>query len=140
MKKLATLILTIALILAPAAHADIDLSGMSFNELVELQEKVTAAMWASDEWQEVELPAGMYVIGDDIPAGQWDFSCENGMVMIKVWKSVDEYTQNGDKIWLNVISANAGEKATALFSDGQVIQLFPSSAVFYPHTAAFSFK
>jgi len=140
MKKLVTLILALALILAPAAMAEIDLSGMSFDELVALQKQVISAIMQTDEWQEAELPVGMYVIGEDIPAGQWDFSCENGMVMIKVWKSVDEYTQNGDKIWLNAISANAGEKSTALFSDGQVIQLFFNSAVFYPHVAAFSFK
>ena len=44
---------------------------MSFSELLALREQVNAALWASDDWQSVTVPAGIYVIGREIPAGRW---------------------------------------------------------------------
>lgn len=71
MKRLFILILA-ALVLAGSAAADgIDLSSMSFNELVALREQLNLAIWNSREWQEVEVPAGIWKIGEDIPAGHW---------------------------------------------------------------------
>ena len=48
-----------------------DLSGMTLNDLIELQEKVQLAMWSTDDWQEVIVPQGVYKVGVDIPAGKW---------------------------------------------------------------------
>lgn len=35
---------------------------------------ILEAMWKSDEWQKVEVPAGVYQIGVEIPAGEWTLS------------------------------------------------------------------
>lgn len=51
--------------------AEIDLSGMSFEELVALRGQVDLALWATEEWQEVDVPEGVYEVGVDIPAGHW---------------------------------------------------------------------
>lgn len=69
-KRVAALIALAALLAAPA-RAEIDLSGLSLAELVELKQQITIAMWETEEWQEVEVPVGMYEIGVDIPAGYW---------------------------------------------------------------------
>lgn len=56
----------------PVTFADAgDLSSMSFDELLVLRQQVDAALWASDGWQEVEVPQGDYLIGTDIPVGKW---------------------------------------------------------------------
>lgn len=71
MKRLFILILA-ALILAGSAAADgIDLSSMSFDELVALREQLNLAIWNCQEWQEVTVPEGTWIIGKDIPAGHW---------------------------------------------------------------------
>ena len=71
MKRLFILILA-ALILAGSAAADsIDLSSMSYDELVALREQLNLAIWNCQEWQEVTVPEGTYIIGKDIPAGHW---------------------------------------------------------------------
>lgn len=71
MKRLFTLLLA-ALLLAGSAAADpVDLSGMSFDQLVSLREQLNLAIWNSQEWQEVTVPAGVWVIGEDIPEGHW---------------------------------------------------------------------
>lgn len=66
------LILATVLILAAApALADLDLSGMSFDELVALREQLNLAIWNCKEWQEVTVPEGIWIVGEDIPAGHW---------------------------------------------------------------------
>ena len=77
MKKLITICMTLALVLAlaPAAFADVDLSGMTFDELVALKDQINLAIWSSQEWQEVEVPQGVWRVGEDIPAGKWTLRC-----------------------------------------------------------------
>lgn len=71
MRKIVCIVMVFVALLSCIAFAEIDVSDMSFSELVEARELITQAMWASDEWQEVEVPAGLYQIGVDIPAGYW---------------------------------------------------------------------
>lgn len=71
MKKLLILFLLLVLLAGSAAADPIDLSDMSFDELVALRDQLNLAIWNSQEWQEVTVPAGVYRIGKDIPAGHW---------------------------------------------------------------------
>lgn len=65
-------VLFLSLLLISSAAADpMDLSGMSFDDLVELRDQLNLAIWNSREWQEVTVPAGVWQIGVDIPAGHW---------------------------------------------------------------------
>lgn len=80
MKKLIASICTLALILAMSvtAAAEIDLSGMSWQELIDLRAAVTMEQMSRDEWQEVEVPQGVWKVGEDIPAGKWTIKCTVG--------------------------------------------------------------
>ena len=74
MKKIAIMILAIVLI-PLAAMADLpDLSGLTFEELVQLRDQINLAMWNSQEWQEVTVPQGVWVVGEDIPIAHWTIS------------------------------------------------------------------
>ena len=74
MKKIAIMILAIVLI-PLAAIADLpDLSGLTFEELVQLRDQINLAMWNSQEWQEVTVPQGVWVVGEDIPIAHWTIS------------------------------------------------------------------
>ena len=82
------LALLFALILSTVsfAHAeDIDLSGLSYDELVALKNRINLAMWQSEEWQEVTVPQGVWVVGEDIPAGHWTVKCANGWYTEVSW-------------------------------------------------------
>ena len=85
-KKVAAAIALAAMLAAPA-RAEIDLSGMSLAELIELQQRVTMAMWGTEEWQEVTVPAGAYEIGKDIPAGYWTIRPVDGETAEVQWGS-----------------------------------------------------
>lgn len=67
------------LVLLPVVSlADLpDLSGLSYDELVQLREQVNLAMWNSEQWQEVRVPAGVYEIGVHIPDGYWTLTANS---------------------------------------------------------------
>lgn len=71
MKRFTALFLSLVFLSCSAAADPIDLSGMSFDELVALRDQLNLAIWNSQEWQEVTVPAGVWTIGEDIPAGHW---------------------------------------------------------------------
>ena len=74
MKKLLSFILVL-LMCSPLALADIDLSGLSFEELAKLRDQCQYEMWQRNEWQEVRVPQGIWEVGVDIPAGEWTVMC-----------------------------------------------------------------
>ena len=81
MKKLLPMILAALLCLSLAsALADIDLSGMTYDELVSLKDKINLALWNSAEWQEVTVPQGVWKVGEDIPAGHWTIKATDGVM------------------------------------------------------------
>lgn len=71
MKRFTALFLLLVFLSCSAAADPIDLSGMSFDELVALRDQLNLAIWNSQEWQEVTIPAGVWVVGKNIPAGHW---------------------------------------------------------------------
>lgn len=93
MKKVIAIFITVALVfvLAPAAFADVDLSGMTFDELVALRDQIDLAIWSSQEWQEVEVPQGLYKVGADIPAGKWTIRAPSGEAnTVKIGSELDD--------------------------------------------------
>ena len=72
MKKLIALLLILVMALPAAALADLpDISNLTYDELVQLKDQINLAIWNSQEWQEVTVPAGVWTIGEDIPEGYW---------------------------------------------------------------------
>lgn len=83
--------LIVMLALPALACADVDLSGMTFDELVALKEKIDIAIWNSEEWQEVTVPQGVWIVGEDIPAGHWTIkAADKAMVMIDYGSELDD--------------------------------------------------
>ena len=92
MKKLIAIILTLALIMPAASLADLpDISGLSYDELVQLKDQINLAIWNSQEWQEVTVPAGAWKIGVDIPVGHWSISIvDHGITTVWYCEQIDE--------------------------------------------------
>ena len=74
MKKILAVTLILALLM-PFALCEIDLSELTFDELVALRDRCQAEMFKRDEWQEVVVPQGLWEVGKDIPAGTWTVRC-----------------------------------------------------------------
>lgn len=73
------LALILVLALPVCALADVDLSAMTFDELVALSDQINLAIWNSQEWQEVTVPQGLWKVGEDIPEGHWTIKAADGV-------------------------------------------------------------
>jgi len=51
-----------------------DISSLTYDELVQLKDQINLAMWNSEEWQEVAVPEGVWIVGEDIPIGHWSMT------------------------------------------------------------------
>ena len=79
--------LLFALVFLPVISlADLpDISDLSFDELIQLRDRINLAMWNSQEWQEVTVPPGLWKIGEDIPAGHWSLRLASKHDYTYVW-------------------------------------------------------
>lgn len=149
MKKLVGITLALVIILSvfTVVRADsekIDLSGMTYDELVALKDRINLAIWQSDEWQEVEVPQGVWKVGEDIPAGKWTIKAlpsKNTMVTMgtevknggtdvkaKAYQVIDDpgyrYYEDGTSV----------SEWTIELEEGMYIQIQFGSAVFMPYS------
>lgn len=84
MKKIIAILLV--LLLCPIwCLAEVDLTGMTYDELVALKDQINLAIWSSEEWQEVEVPYGVWVVGEDIPVGKWTIKAVDGIEAVVYW-------------------------------------------------------
>lgn len=134
MKKVIAIALALILIGA-AAYAAIDLSGMSFDELMALRQQVDKALWVSGGWTEAAVPTGDYYVGEDIPVGRWTVKCQGDLAIITTyWGDTDE--SYDCMYWLDT----SEPVANINFKDGQRVNI-SGAVIFRPYTgAALGFK
>ena len=155
MKKLFLLVLAALLLLsavpASAAPETVDLSAMSFKDLQALEARVQAAMWASDDWQEVKVPAGAYAVGSEIPAGKWTITITPGnYAEIYVCTELNAYgTGAGGHYSYDVIAAEdhfmfedyPSVSLTVEVKEGMFIVIKDAPVLFTPYSGpSFTFK
>jgi len=119
MKRTLSLILALLILTVPAlADApDIDLSALSFDELVALNQAVDREIMTRPEWKSVTLPAGDFYAGVDFPAGRYIVSLDE--------KDDGSYTvsviQNGSKTFYLLNGSEDKRNIVATFADGDVL-------------------
>jgi len=99
MKRILALVLVLISMVGIVSAETIDLSSMSFDDLVALKDQINIAIWNSQEWQEVTVPQGVWKVGEDIPAGTWTVKCadigRNSYMMKECDFSWGEYLSEG---------------------------------------------
>ena len=145
MRKVITICITLALVLslAPAAFADVDLSGMTFDELVALRDQIDLAIWNSQEWQEVEVPQGVWQVGADIPAGKWTIKpVAAGQTYVTIGNELKDAGtnvkyKNGQLLraedWYAYNPSSDVPSWNVELTDGQYLQFTFGPAVFTPY-------
>ena len=138
MKKLLVFLIAI-LLLGSTAMAEIDLSDMSFADLLDLRAQVDAAIFASEEWNEFEVPAGVYIIGEDIPAGRYTVSYfgTSSLAPFKVWKDKEAFNENRYGTVIEEYFDN-GDSLNVIVDDGQYLDIHGTGNVFIftPYTGS----
>lgn len=141
--------LVLLLALPIGVVADVDLSGMSFDELVALRDQLNLAIWNSAEWQEVTVPQGLWEVGKDIPAGHWTISpapeCSTAVYYgNSLKKNGMEVSWSSDNIYAVYLDAPGSggyspgfsiEQSDIILEFGSFIEISSGSAVFSPYYA-----
>jgi hypothetical protein len=91
MKKLVALVLVIFLSLSLPTTAVMESKGgvVPLSERQAIYLLMLESMWQSDEWQRVEVPAGVYEIGVEIPEGEWTISNDD-MFIVRIGPHLNE--------------------------------------------------
>lgn len=111
------LIFLAAVLLAGCACAESNLSSMSYDDLIALQKSVTAEIMTRPEWKEVKVPAGEWIIGEDIPAGYYSVTALEWFVTL-------EYYPNKNDTFYDYFEISANETLGKFkFTDGMKIVL-----------------
>lgn len=117
------------------AFAEIDLSGMKYEELVSLNKQVTQAIMKSNEFEKVTVPRGLYKIGDDIPAGTWVLSsADKGMVSITYGTTVDGNSMNMFSRGNTNEDLSGEETWRVTLSDGEYMEISYGDVIFTSYT------
>ena len=134
MKKLITLLLIAVLLLPAAALADLpDISGLTHNELIELNHRIQMRLFSEKLMNGVNIPVGRYTVGEDIPAGSYRvaISAENGLIVIY---SPDEKTVCSYALGLVYDVYEIGK---ITLEEGQIFDLSYGSVTLYPYSGLF---
>ena len=148
MKKLFIVLLIVLLAFPPLSFADsIDLSNLSFDELVSLREEINLALWKTEEWQQVTVPAGTYIIGKDIPAGHWtikpakDSTCLIGYFITADFSGKEPADPLNDYYYQGIADPESSYASVVdmyqldlVLIDGYYLSITYGDAIFEPYT------
>ena len=146
MKKITCILLLVALmgcLVLPACAEEIDLTALNWEELLDLKAAITLEQLTRDEWEEVEVPQGVYKVGEDIPAGKWTITCRTGRsCYFEFGEALREdghsvsWRGTHDLVYIYKDAGSDGKQTEYTFDakDGYYIIIDDSPATFTPYT------
>ena len=149
MKKMFVLILVLLSFTSVSfADTEFDLSGMTYDELVSLKDQINLAIWNSEEWQEVEVPQGVWMVGEDIPSGHWTITNAGGYsTWVKIGTKLDETGHDIDVFYSDFYFGDSVKNPNASYfnpasdkvsidvdlKDGTYVIIDNANAIFTPY-------
>jgi len=147
-KKILVLALALALFCSSAAAESDSLAELSFNELVMFRQYLSMYLMSRPEFKHVTVPEGIYKIGTDIPAGDWNIISVSGeQSTISYFEKLDQYGNAPDKeayyMWERVVNVPDYEVKSLHFylKDGMYIKIDLAPVIFTSYIGPeFSFE
>ena len=133
MKKLITIILILALF-PVIAMADLpDISGLSADELVELNHQIQLLLFSEQLVNGVKVPPGIYTVGEDLPAGVYrvDFPVISDLLIGLFMAYTDDYS---DYVTYYIGGSNTTAIGKVDLKEGMTLEISDTTAVFYAYT------
>ncbi len=126
MKKVFALILVIVFLLTAAMADTLDLSSLSYEQLRDLQRLISAEIVKRPEWKEVTVPGGEWVVGYDIPAGNYSISLYPGAsyTNVFVWgEKKGDYSLGGGLLLNSRVKVDDPKIGKVVLYTGNVVEL-----------------
>ena len=127
MKKIAVFILVIVLLFGAVSCAEgLDLSTLDDKQLIDLSTAVQKEIIKRDLDKKVKVPSGTYIVGEDIPAGDYTVRPTGIALIIEIYK--DE-VKLGNRT--GIFSANQGEIIGKIsLKEGDIIEITMGGSIF----------
>ena len=139
MKKLITIVLILALILPGIAMADLpDISNLSSEELIELSKQIQIRLFSENLINGVTVPAGRYIVGEDIPAGTYRMEVvyKDSGGYVYFYESEDKKISFKESFLGEYWGVE--EIGKMVLQDGNVIDISNNALRFYPYAGLFN--
>ncbi len=122
MKKLVAMALAATMMLStPVVAAEVDLSGMTLDELVTLKTSISEEISARTADESNEIGNGEYVVGTDIKAGSFKFENTNDKAMnLFVYENEAQCKSRKHSVWDYL---GAGDLAYLALKEGNILSL-----------------
>ncbi len=130
-KTLALLLVLMNLFIFTAFAEEINLSGYSYEQLIELQKQVNKEIMSRPEWKEVTVPVGTWKVGEDIPAGTYSVSGGKYMATMTIYKSAEKnFSDMTEMYTFSGMTTNTVGRIT--LKEGQYVVIEVESLTFAP--------
>lgn len=129
MKKIAAFLLALLLCLGSfPAFADVDLSAYTHEELIALRDLINQELLKRGIEKEVEVPVGIYIVGEDIPEGTYSIYTSSS----DWFSSFHVYDNNGDYIIIESIQYGK-HIGKVVLKNGYTVEIEYQSVIFAPY-------
>lgn len=136
MKKLIALLLILALAMPALALAELpDISGLTKEELLELNHQIQMMLFSEQLVEGVKVPPGKYTVGEDIPEGVYRIEITGGTGFFDLFEKDGGHTL---MTGLTGKSYNVTELGKITLKNGNVLALYNSTFIFFPYTGLFN--
>ena len=133
MKKIICIVIAVLLI-SSAALAEIDLAGMSYEELAALRDRCQAELMTRPEWKQATVPAGDYRVGVDIPAGEYTIlPTPGGYSNVIVWNGEPDDYRAGFSLNESVDGDDQEIIGRAVLRDGNTVSVGGGAVILTPY-------
>lgn len=125
MKKVITMIITLTMLFS-VSFAEVDLKSYSYDELRDLYRQVMREMVTRPEWKDAEVHQGVYVVGEDIPAGSYTITLKNpdAVANIFLWGAgLEDYDTNGGLLVNELLYGNQNVMGKIILKEGNILHL-----------------
>lgn len=122
MKKLCFIVLCIVLLVPVFGVAvnDVDLSSYTVEQLIEFKDAIIEELLSRDEYSGTEVPVGKYVVGEDIPEGDYTVKGLQYMCIVNINNYDQVYTVSSSDPYIGKI----------MLKNGDVIEITMGSSLF----------
>ena len=120
MKRLFAIVMAAVMLFSiPAFAADLDLSGMTTEELVALQDSIQTELNSRGYNKNDEIATGVFVVGQDIRAGIFSYEAIEDTTLF-VYENSEKYNSREP---LSTILIFKGQNGTISLADNQVMEI-----------------
>lgn len=144
MKKLFAMLMVLAAIVPAAACADLpDISGLTKEELLQLDWQIQAQLYEYQLEDGVLVPGGVYIVGADIPAGEYKADVVSDVGgSVRVYKTVNDYEKGSYNYLSEIYLGNMWGTLTfrLKIEDGNVLDIYCNSLRLYRYHGLMDFQ